>query len=99
MSEEEDEYPLHFLNRSCPGLDPDVTPPEMAKNFTQAVSRFVSNGMPVVSRETFEKRHAACLACPKWDAKARMGMGKCRKCGCTKLKLWLETEKCPLLKW
>jgi hypothetical protein len=71
-------------------------PAEMAANFAVAVARWVAAGAPVVSAEVYAEREAACDSCPLWDAKARLGLGKCKapKCGCTSLKRWLATEAC-----
>jgi hypothetical protein len=55
----------------------------------------------LVDAEIYAARADACNACEYWDASARLGLGKCKhkKCGCTKFKRWLTTEKCPLGKW
>jgi hypothetical protein len=74
---------------------------ELAANFTSAVARWIGAGAPVVAEATYHARAAACAACSLWDASARAGLGKCQApgCGCTKLKRWLATERCPLGKW
>lgn len=74
---------------------------ELAQNFTAAVSRWIEAGAPVVSEEEYAARALACEGCELWDGRARLGLGKCRhkKCGCTRMKRWLATEKCPLSKW
>lgn len=77
---------------------PAPTIAQMAENFGGAVSRWIEGGYSVVSREEFDRRLTLCRACPFWDEKARFGMGKCNHpaCGCTKGKMWLATERCPL---
>jgi len=79
----------------------EPTAAELAANFSSALARWSAAGFPVVSRETYEARAAVCEPCEFWDGAARLGLGKCRhkKCGCTKMKRWLATEKCPLGKW
>lgn len=74
---------------------------EMAKNFATAMVTWATNGFPVASEDEVKKRNALCLNCNFWDAGAREGLGKCNhsKCGCTKIKWWLATEKCPIGKW
>ncbi|HSI82852.1 MAG: hypothetical protein ACAI35_24475 [Candidatus Methylacidiphilales bacterium] len=74
---------------------------ELATRFTTAVSAWVTAGMPVVSETEYQTRAAACTTCPLWDPAARLGLGRCNHsgCGCTKLKRWLATEKCPAGKW
>lgn len=53
----------------------------------------------VLTDPEFRARAAACAGCEFWDAAARGGLGKCRVCGCTQLKLWLATERCPKGRW
>jgi hypothetical protein len=74
---------------------------ELAENFSLAVSRWVTTGFPVVSKKEYDSRLAVCSSCEFWDAQARLGLGKCKhkKCGCTRFKLWLATEQCPIGKW
>ena len=74
---------------------------ELAKNFTTALTRWVKAGAPVVNEEVYRERISICETCEYWKPEARMGLGKCSApgCGCTKLKLWLKTERCPLGKW
>lgn len=70
---------------------------ELAANFAGAVGRWSAAGFPVVSAEVCASRADACDGCELWDAKARLGLGKCRApgCGCTSLKRWLASERCP----
>lgn len=79
----------------------EPTAAELAANFTVAVARWSAAGFPVVSRKIYDARAAICAPCEFWDGSARLDLGKCthKKCGCTKMKRWLATEKCPLGKW
>jgi hypothetical protein len=81
-----------------PWLPPPPEPSwaEIAANFTGAMASWAKAGFKVVEREVFEKRHATCLACEHWDPHARAGLGKCKRCFCTRAKLWLATSSCPL---
>jgi len=74
---------------------------EMSKNFTKAIVEWSKAGLPVVAKRVFDQRLKACNDCEYWDSAARMGAGKCNKCGCTVFKLWMETTQCPLTppKW
>ena len=74
---------------------------ELAANFTTALARWSAAGFPTVSAEAYAARAAACDACEHWQPQARLGLGKCAApgCGCTSLKRWLATEKCPQGKW
>ena len=74
---------------------------EMTTNFTLAVADWVKAGFKVVKKTVFEERHAICKACEFWIPDARLGTGKCKKCGCSIYKLWMAPSKCPLTppKW
>ena len=72
---------------------------KMLQNFTSATFRWASAGFKIADDETLAKRQAICDTCQYWKASARLGMGKCLKCGCTSLKLKFDTEKCPVGKW
>lgn len=74
---------------------------ELTKNFAGAMAKWILAGFKCVSEEIYKARRAACDSCPLWDGAARGGWGKCqhKKCGCTKYKLLLATEKCPDGKW
>lgn len=87
----------HWMNR----IPPEPTVADLASNFTSAMARWAQGGFPVASRELYAARSAVCDACPHWDGSARLGLGKCSapECGCTSMKRWLTTEKCPLNKW
>ena len=74
---------------------------DMDKNFVSAMWTWASNGFPVAKEDEIKKRNSLCLNCNFWNPRARNGLGKCNhnKCGCTMLKWWLATEKCPIGKW
>jgi hypothetical protein len=80
-----------------PALDSSILRP--IKNFAGSMKNWVSNGMPLASKEVYETRKSICNSCPFWDKDGNMGMGKCKQCGCTAAKLSLATEKCPVGKW
>jgi hypothetical protein len=83
------------------GAPPEPRFVDSAENLAKAIGRWIKGGFAVASAETIGKRKAACEACPYWEGDARLGLGKCKhaKCGCTKLKWWLETETCPDNRW
>lgn len=80
---------------------PEPTVAALATNFAGALSRWTAAGFPTVSPEVYAFRSGVCDACQYWDPAARFGLGKCNApgCGCTSLKRWLATEKCPLDRW
>lgn len=90
----------------CPDIDWSVIGEEtplstmqMAKNLASSAANWAANGFEMSDDKTLEVRKAACDSCVYWEDSARLGMGKCQKCGCTSLKLKLATEKCPIGKW
>ncbi len=66
---------------------------KMLQNFTNATFHWASAGFKIADDETLAKRQAICDTCQYWNASARLGMGKCLKCGCTSLKLKLDTDQ------
>ena len=74
---------------------------QMSKNFAKATAKWIKSGFETVTKSEFDQRLEICRSCTFWDEKARLGMGKCNHegCGCSKGKLWLKTEKCPIQKW
>ena len=80
---------------------PDPTPSQMVENFAEAVKEWAGAGFAVASRETAMARGSTCGQCDLWDAAARLGLGKCNspKCGCTMLKWFLASSRCPEGKW
>ena len=71
----------------------------MAKSFASSAARWVAAGMPLAAPEVAQTRLAICRACPDWSDGGNLGAGKCRVCGCSRLKHQLATERCPLGKW
>jgi len=80
---------------------PEPTVAELASNFSAALARWASSGFAVVTREQHAERMSACSSCEHWRPRERLGLGVCRApgCGCTRLKHWLATERCPLGLW
>ncbi len=84
---------------SIPLQDPGIL--ELASNFSKAIEKWVSAGFPISEESIYKKRSSICEVCEYWHGEARFGLGVCKAkgCGCTRLKRWLETEKCPKGKW
>lgn len=99
---DDDDYKLlvkKYNSESWIISEPKIT--DLLNNFSNAVSRWAASGFAISREEEFNSRYKICSNCEFWDAKARFELGKCnhKKCGCTKFKLWLKTEKCPIDKW
>ena len=70
---------------------------ELAVNFTSSVSRWAAGGFPVVAEDEYQHRQTICSACEFWRTDGLFA--HCGKCGCSRLKAWMGTSKCPINKW
>lgn len=82
-----------------PATAKDVPMYVMAKNFGKAMAKFAGSGFLRATAEQHAERMVECNACEFWDPKARLGLGKCAKCGCTGAKQWIASSECPIGKW
>jgi len=78
-------------------LIPEPTLAELAVNFTSSVSRWAAGGFPVVAEDEYQHRQMICSACEFWRTDGLFA--HCGKCGCSRLKAWMGTSKCPINKW
>lgn len=63
-------------------------------NFMKEVTKFVSDGCSLVSKEQYQERLTICNTCPFREGK------KCTKCGCAiHLKAKGKAFNCPEGKW
>lgn len=74
---------------------------DKAVTLLTAVRRWQAAGFPLAPGRVRRVRGAICAACPYWAGSGNLGFGECRApgCGCTRAKIWLATEACPLGKW
>ena len=79
--------------------DKPPTPMQKARNFAQAAAQWVSSGFKHVTQVQFESRKAICESCPYWVNEMTFGYGGCKACGCSGLKLFLPSQRCPKGKW
>ena len=89
------------LAKNPPDLAMRVNPKprEMAKNFAVAMFEYAKDGFKNTTPEQHGQRLAICRACEYWEEGGYYGLGKCRKCGCSGAKLWIDSSKCPIGKW
>ena len=80
---------------------PLPNPLELASNFGRAMASWIASGFPIVSEAEYRARlgPGGCADCPHWHPGQLLGLGRCDRCQCTRLKHWLRTEKCPVGKW
>ena len=71
------------------------------RNLKLALRRWVGSGCALAPSRERKIRSAICSACPHWYGLGNLGLGECRApgCGCTRAKVWLATERCPIGKW
>jgi len=92
------DYLTKYYNSYNP-IEPKLI--DKAANLTKALGTWAKSGFKVADKKTIKLRKSACELCKFWKHDGNMGLGKCNheKCGCTKIKWWLATEKCPAGKW
>lgn len=77
----------------------------MAKDFALAMIRWAKAGFRFVPYETFKYRYEKCTGtstqprCQFFTTFPVFGLTRCGKCGCSSVKLYLPSEKCPVKKW
>lgn len=86
---------------------PDVEPSQeeeagfktIALNTIKAIKENTQSGFKRVTEDDHKKRSDICNNCEYWLPNGYYGIGKCRRCGCSGIKLWMEVSKCPIGKW
>lgn len=80
-------------------LDTLPTTFQMVGKFTKATYNWAKSGLKLADETEQKRRKSICNNCKFWHPTARMGLGKCLKCGCSSAKLKLASESCPIGKW
>lgn len=100
------EWEIEFEENVCRNAKEGVckdepTPGALAlmTQFARAAFQWARNGARLVDEATFNQRRTICFACTMWDGEKYFGVGGCKACGCTGIKLHLPTEKCPRDYW
>ena len=72
-----------------------------AQRLRRELATWAKAGAPMAVRGIRLSRLRVCSACEYYDPKGNWGLGQCRApgCGCTKVKAYLATSKCPKGKW
>ena len=67
-----------------------------AKNFGTAMANWaVQDGFNRVTDTQFSFRKQLCEQCPHWAPTAYAGLGQCKLCGCSGVKLYIPSSVCP----
>lgn len=92
------DYVMEKAPEGVPVIDEKEYPSlaQMAGSFAKEATKFLSKGMPVVTKEEFNRRMGICEACEKFNAESR----RCFVCGCfMDAKAKMATTKCKIGKW
>jgi hypothetical protein len=67
----------------------------------RVVTQMLLQGPVLVPAVEVQRRLAICQACEWWRTEAYGGTGGCghEQCGCSRMKMLLTTERCPMGKW
>jgi len=74
---------------------------QMGVSFCRGMLLWARDGFRLATSPVYKERASICAQCHLWQSKARLGLGKCghTACGCTKAKLKVASQACPLGKW
>jgi hypothetical protein len=78
---------------------PSGTAWDVLAGAAKSIGAIVKSGFEIASLEVQRERAMVCGACEWWDLEGNFGLGKCRICRCTKVKLTYAATRCPLGKW
>lgn len=90
------------LSQNPPDLEPKkqtASIQDAVANFGNSMVAFAQDGFKGATKQQIDSRLAICKGCEFWDEGGFFGLGKCKKCGCSGAKLWLNSSKCPIEKW
>jgi len=80
----------------------DSEPPTLAQRlvkFSQAMAQWGKAGFPLATPEVVEQRKSTCEVCYYYSGSSSLLKIGCKKCGCSGVALYLETQKCPDNRW
>lgn len=86
--------PFVFLHNTEP-----PTLLDRARSFAWAAKDWMRSGMPVTTHDVVQSRLETCRTCGYWSGESSPFHTACRKCGCTGIKMWMATSRCPIGKW
>lgn len=73
---------------------------ELASRFSRAMFNWARAGFKIVDEKEYQRRSTICQGCQWWRGEGNvLGSALCGKCGCSSLKIFVATEKCPAGKW
>jgi len=98
----DDEFEENLCAHAADSTCEDFIPPtllEKMSHLAQALYKSAKSGFATVPAEEFESRRAVCGSCNFFGGTNGLLKIACKKCGCSGIKLAVNTETCPAGKW
>jgi hypothetical protein len=70
-----------------------------AKHLIKSLKEWAASGLKVCNPKEVIQRSAICKGCKFFKDGQSVYFPRCTKCGCTNLKNYIKTTKCPIGKW
>lgn len=99
----EEEFEENLCANGAPNLCEEFIPPTLLEKmsaFAQALYRAGKQWRePMVTADVLQERRDICEACNFYGGSTSILRVACQKCGCTSLKQFLTSSRCPIGKW
>lgn len=94
----DDEFDANLCANAAAGVCSSFEPPTLldkANSVTRALAKWALSGFKVREESEVNAIVALCRECPFYGGETGVLKIACKKCGCSKLKLYLRTSHCP----
>lgn len=81
------------------GRLPQADLTEMLSSLGDSLPSLASSMFATASPEELTRRKELCHICPFWSQESYLGLGGCKQCGCSSLKLRFASSHCPVGTW
>lgn len=96
----EEEFEANICANGAPNLCEEFTPPSLLQKMSTLGQALVHAAKqwrkPVVDAEELQRRRDICAGCNYYGGSTSLVKVACQKCGCSGLKLALQSSRCPL---
>lgn len=95
----DDQFEDNVCQNAAAGTCADYTPPTLAEKLasvTKALFNAARRGLKTVTEAELLRRRSICQDCGFYGGSTKPLKVTCKKCGCSGLKLHLQTSVCPL---
>ena len=96
------DFEQNICENMSPGVCTDWIPPTLAEkmdNLTLSLLNYARSGFKVTEPDKATARLDICIECNYYSGQRGLLKIMCRKCGCSGLKLFMDSSICPLKKW